>query len=74
VIDDALPPPPGNADGDRFYMLAHATLALAQSLDCPPTISTVQTFSLMAIYQGVVANQDSIESTWMLMGLATKLA
>jgi hypothetical protein len=28
----------------------------------------------MAIYQGMVGNQDSIESTWALMGLATKLA
>jgi hypothetical protein len=74
VIDDALPPPPGNADGDSFYTLARAALALAQPLDRPPTVSTVQAFSLMAIYQGVVANQDSIESTWALMGLATKLA
>jgi Fungal specific transcription factor domain len=74
VTDDALPPPPGNADGDRFYALARAALALAQPLDRPPTVSTVQAFSLMAIYQGLVANQDSIESTWALMGLATKLA
>ncbi|KAI0251590.1 fungal-specific transcription factor domain-containing protein, partial [Lactifluus subvellereus] len=74
VTDDALPPPPGNADADRFYALARAALALAQPLDRPPTVSTVQAFSLMAIYQGLVANQDSIESTWALMGLATKLA
>jgi hypothetical protein len=43
-------------------------------MDRPPTVSTVQAFSLMAIYQGLVANQDSIESTWAMMGLATKLA
>lgn len=74
ATDDALPPPPGNADAERFYALARAALALAQPLDHPPTVSTVQAFSLMAIYQGLVANQDSIESTWALMGLATKLA
>jgi hypothetical protein len=60
MIDDALPPLPGNADGDRFYTLTHVALALAQSLDCPPTVSTVQAFSLMAIYQGIVANQDRV--------------
>jgi hypothetical protein len=74
VTDDSLPPPPGNADGNHFYALARAALALAQPLDRPPTVSTVQAFSLMAIYQGLVASQDSIESTWALMGLATKLA
>lgn len=74
VTDDTLPPPPGNAEADRFYALTRAAIALAPPMDRPPTVSTVQAFSLMAIYQGLVANQDSIENTWALMGMATKLA
>jgi hypothetical protein len=74
LTDDTLPPAPENAEADRFYTLTRAATALASPMDRPPAVSTVQTFSLMAIYQGLVANQDSIESTWALMGLATKLA
>lgn len=74
LTDDTLPPAPENAEADRFYTLTRAAIALASPMDRSPAVSTVQTFSLMAIYQGLVANQDSIESTWALMGLATKLA
>lgn len=74
VTDDALPPAPGNAEADRFYTLTRAAIALMPPADGPPSVSTVQVFSLMAIYQGIAANQDSIERTWTLMGLATKLA
>lgn len=74
VTDDSLPPAPGNLEADRFYTLTRAAIALAPPTDRPPSVCTVQAFSLMAIYQGIVANQDSIESTWALMGLATKLA
>lgn len=74
VTDDTLPPPPGNVEADRFYTLTRAAIALTPPTDRPPSICTVQAFSLMAIYQGMVANPDSIESTWALMGLATKLA
>ena len=74
VTDDTLPPAPGNVEADRFYTLTRAAIALTPPMDRPPSVCTVQAFSLMAIYQGIVANQDSIESTWALMGLATKLA
>ncbi len=74
VTDDALPPAPGNEEADRFYTLTRAAIALTPPTDRPPSVCTVQVFSLMAIYQGIIANQDSIESTWTLMGLATKLA
>ncbi|KAF8495572.1 fungal-specific transcription factor domain-containing protein [Russula emetica] len=74
VTDDTLPPAPGNVEADRFYTLTRAAIALTPPTDRPPSVCTVQAFSLMAIYQGIVANQDSIESTWALMGLATKLA
>ncbi len=74
ITDETLPPAPGNPEADRFYTLTRAAIALSPPMDRPPTASTVQAFSLMAIYQGLVANQDSIETTWAMMGLATKLA
>ena len=43
-------------------------------LDRPPSVATVQTLSLMGIYQGLVADENSIENTWSLMGLSCKLA
>ncbi|KAH9914122.1 fungal-specific transcription factor domain-containing protein [Fomitopsis serialis] len=46
----------------------------AEVLERPPSVVTVQTLSLMAIYQGLVADENSIESTWALMGLSSKLA
>ena len=55
-------------------MLTRAALALQPVMDRAPSVSTVQALSLMAIYQGLVANEHSIESTWALMGMASKLA
>lgn len=40
----------------------------------PPSVATVQAISLMAIYEGICSGENSIESTWALMGLACKLA
>ena len=40
----------------------------------PPSVATVQSLSLMAIYEGISSGENSIESTWALMGLACKLA
>jgi hypothetical protein len=40
----------------------------------PPSVTTVQAISLMAIYEGICSGENSIESTWALMGLACKLA
>ncbi|KAI0319354.1 hypothetical protein OF83DRAFT_1163006 [Amylostereum chailletii] len=74
LVDEALPPAPGNPEADRYYMLTKAALALDPVTDHAPTVATVQALSLMAIYQGLVANEYSIESTWTLMGMSTKLA
>ena len=73
LVDDNLPPAPDNQEADRFYLLTRAALALDPVTDHAPTVSTVQALSLMAIYQGLVANEHSIESTWTLFGMATKL-
>lgn len=43
-------------------------------LERPPSVSTVQTLSMMAIYEGMCSGENSIETTWALMGLAGKLA
>lgn len=43
-------------------------------LDRPPLVATVQALSLLAIYAGMSGGENSIESTWALMGLAGKLA
>ncbi|KAI0059946.1 hypothetical protein BV25DRAFT_1889043 [Artomyces pyxidatus] len=74
LTDEALPPAPGNTEADTYYVLTRAALAQDPVMDHAPTVSTVQALSLMGIYQGLVANEHSIEATWALMGLATKLA
>jgi len=54
--------------------LADAKSSKNGILDRPPSVATVQTFSLMAIYEGLCSGENSIESTWVLFGLATKLS
>jgi hypothetical protein len=57
VTGGGLPPAPGNAEADRFYTLTRAAIALTPPTDRPPSVCTVQAISLMAIYQGMVANK-----------------
>lgn len=74
LADISLPPAPENHDADKYYNLARAALSLEPVLDRPPSVSTVQALSIMAIYRGLVGGENSIESTWALYGLSTKLA
>ncbi|KAI0372583.1 hypothetical protein BV20DRAFT_1015373 [Pilatotrama ljubarskyi] len=74
LTDASLPPAPHNDEATRYYQLTRAALSLEPVLDRPPSVTTVQTLSLMGIYQGLVADEHSIETTWALMGLASKLA
>ncbi|KAI0783269.1 fungal-specific transcription factor domain-containing protein [Abortiporus biennis] len=74
LTDPDLPAAPHNMEASRYYQLTRAALALEPVLDRPPSVVTVQTLSLMAIYQGLVADENSIESTWALMGLSSRLA
>ncbi|KAI0761390.1 fungal-specific transcription factor domain-containing protein [Trametes elegans] len=74
LTDPSLPPAPHNAEAARYYQLTRAALSLEPVLDRPPSVTTVQTLSLMGIYQGLVADEHSIETTWALMGLSSKLA
>ena len=72
--DISLPPAPDNPDSELYFQLTRAALTLEPVLERPPSVATVQTLSLMAIYQGMCSGENSIESTWALMGMATKLA
>jgi hypothetical protein len=69
-----LPAAPDNPDAEQYFELTRAALSLEPVLERPPSVATVQTLSLMAIYQGMCSGENSIEATWALMGMATKLA
>ncbi|KAH8080733.1 fungal-specific transcription factor domain-containing protein [Cristinia sonorae] len=74
LTDPILPPAPFNVEAEQYFQLTRAAMNLEPVLDRPPSVVTVQALSLMAIYQGLVADENSIESTWALMGLSTRLA
>ncbi|KIP07741.1 hypothetical protein PHLGIDRAFT_127425 [Phlebiopsis gigantea 11061_1 CR5-6] len=74
LTDPGLRAAPDNAEAAQFYQLTRAAMNLEPVLDRPPSVATVQTLSLMGIYQGLVADENSIENTWSLMGLSCKLA
>lgn len=74
LTDMALPPAPDNPEAEQYYQLTKAALTLEPVLERPPSVATVQTLSLMAIYEGLCSGENSIESTWALMGIATKLS
>jgi hypothetical protein len=72
--DVSLAPAPENPDAERYFQLSRAALSIEPVLERPPGVATVQTLSLMAIYLGMCSGENSIESTWALMGMATKFA
>ncbi|KIY49731.1 hypothetical protein FISHEDRAFT_7362, partial [Fistulina hepatica ATCC 64428] len=61
-------------DCERYYKLSKAALGLEPLLERVPSVATVQTLALMGIYEGLRGGDNSIEGTWLLMGLATKMA
>ncbi|KAG2098886.1 hypothetical protein BD769DRAFT_1368676 [Suillus cothurnatus] len=74
LTDYRLPPAPDNEEADMYFKLTRAALNLEPVLDRPPSVATIQTLALLAIYQGLCSGENSIESTWGIFGLATKLA
>ncbi|KAG1778723.1 fungal-specific transcription factor domain-containing protein [Suillus placidus] len=74
LTDHSLPPAPDNEEADMYFKLTRAALNLEPVLDRPPSVATIQTLALLAIYQGLCSGENSIESTWGIFGLATKLA
>ncbi|RXW22701.1 hypothetical protein EST38_g3131 [Candolleomyces aberdarensis] len=74
LTDMAMPPTADNSEAEHYYQLTKACLAIEPVLETPPSVSTIQTLSLMAIYEGLSEKENSIECTWALFGMATKLA
>ncbi|GBE83316.1 hypothetical protein SCP_0503640 [Sparassis crispa] len=74
LTDETLPPVPNNPEADGYFQLARAAMNIEPVLERPPSVVTVQTLSLMGIYMGLVPDENSIEGTWSLMGLSSKLA
>jgi hypothetical protein len=72
--DRNYPAAPENPLSERYYALAKAALNLEGVLERRPSVATVQVVAMMGIYEGLRATEDSIESTWIIMGLATRLA
>jgi hypothetical protein len=74
AADDLQANSSGPRDSEFYYRLTKAALTLEPVLEGPPSVATVQTLALMAIYEGLCAGENSIESTWAIFGLSTKLA
>jgi len=74
LTDVNLPPAPENPVSEDFFQLTKAALVLEPVLERAPSVSTVQTLSLMAIYEGICSRDGSVERTWGIFGLAVKLA
>lgn len=74
LTDTSLPAAPNNNVAEHYYRLTKAAMSLEPATDRPPTFATVQTLSMMGIYQGLCNTDNSIESMWTLFGLSTKLA
>ncbi|KAJ7702923.1 hypothetical protein B0H16DRAFT_1347279, partial [Mycena metata] len=74
VAEDLQANSTGPHDCEYYYRLTKAALTLEPVLEGPPSVATVQALALMAIYEGLCAGENSIESTWAIFGLSTKLA
>jgi hypothetical protein len=74
LTDVNLPPAPDNSISEDFFQLTKAALVLEPVLERPPSVATVQTLSLIAIYEGICSRDGSIERTWGVFGIAVKLA
>lgn len=51
LTDPILPPAPHNVEAEQYFQLTRAAMNVDPVLDRPPSVATVQTLSLMAIYQ-----------------------
>ncbi|KAJ7628705.1 fungal-specific transcription factor domain-containing protein [Roridomyces roridus] len=71
---DDLPEATGLRDAEYFYRCTKVALALEPVLEGPPSVATVQTLALLATFEGLCGGENSVESTWAILGLSTKLA
>ena len=72
--DRDYPAAPENALSENYYALTKAALNIDGILERRPSVATVQVLAMLGIYEGLRATEDSIESTWAVMGLASRLA
>ncbi|KAJ6539249.1 fungal-specific transcription factor domain-containing protein [Mycena capillaripes] len=64
---------PHNAESDRYYHTSRASLALRSVFDSPE-MATVQAVLLMSTYHNMGGRHYTMESSWSLMCLGSKLA
>ncbi|KAF7352874.1 Zn(2)-C6 fungal-type domain-containing protein [Mycena venus] len=64
---------PHNAESDRYYHASRAAMALRSVFDSPE-MATVQAVLLMASYHNMGGRTYTMESSWSLMCLGSKLA
>ncbi|KAJ7129786.1 fungal-specific transcription factor domain-containing protein [Mycena epipterygia] len=64
---------PQSAESDRYYHASRASLALRSVFDSPE-MATVQAILLMATYHNMGGRNYTMESSWSLMCLGSKLA
>ena len=57
LTDPILPPAPYNVEAEQYFQLTRAAMNVEPVLDRPPSVVTVQTLSLMAIYQVSAVSQ-----------------
>lgn len=74
LTDVNLPPAPDNTISEEYFQLTKAALVLEPVLERAPSVATVQTLSLIAIYEGICSRDGSVERTWGVFGVAVKLA
>jgi hypothetical protein len=78
LTDIDLPAAPDNALAEQYYQLTKAALVLEPVLERTPSVATVQTLALVAIYEGCCGGgkgrEESVERTWGVWGVAVKLA
>ena len=51
LTDPILPPAPYNVEAEQYFQLTRAAMNVEPVIDRPPSVVTVQTLSLMGIYQ-----------------------
>ena len=59
MTDMSMPSAPDNTEAEHFYQLSKVCLTIEPVLERPPSVATVQTVSLMAIYEGICSRGRS---------------
>ena len=74
LYDDALPYGPDNEEAKVYFELTKAALNLEPVMESAPSVSTVQTLTVVCMYYGMCGGDNSIECAWNTLSIAAKLA